>query len=1359
LPDSSTHVNEVVTIRDSDSENGQQEDREAEAKEIKKLPTEKEHVSISKVQKLENATVNCELSSDLSVAYFSGKKQRKRLCEDPDDKKKIKKHALEHNSRPPDDMSAIQSEVCDRTSKYEGVYELEKVMHSFCTSRTPLDIAHESKIVSAHLSSGAVNSESVEPVSLPSEFRNRTNTSSASDVPIHSVPTSFGTAASIQKEFGKEPCSSVFTNSSTTTSRQTTGAESEILNCSGSDSVMMNTTVVSVPSGVAKYKSKVVETAVQHTVESGDRTEMLNSKANKNKCPPVTKKEAPFVDNLLGIPALLTCGLNEKRSEQNLKTALCKEPNNKEISISDAKHASKHSERQSPTDNNFTGGLGNVAAHTSITSEADIRNEDAVTSGSGMYITAGDTLMPEVSVEMEKNGVPSFLCGRNKSSGSNSIIGTKNNEQFSAAWECNLEETSVQTKEWDKTRKSNRTLSILPESCSLEFSHTVSKQEQVSKSEQGVFFSNKEVKAQSHCCTTFKRESTTYLKKPVNKKLKITEQSLDDSDKSGSSVVTKELDAVYAKQSESSVMATDDKVQTSNKSQLLKNAPALSIVSSGELSDDSEDADDDLVSLQLQEVLYGDKSKAKSKTSHFKYQDKHAQTVTKTEGSSGSAKQPAIKLEPLPTASPLSDNEQLVAKQKKSKLQRRRIVSVSSSSSNEDVELQGDQKKFQSPGRTKDHSNSDVHLLTEKRKLFLVSESSNDSDCVSAVENNAESVDESKSDTITQNAVDEYREKNNAQESKHSVDNSDSVEKIAVNEEVVTRICKNNAVVKLERLDENMLKSNGWVVSEPESQSLNYTLDEDIIVLGDDDDEYFPSSQIFDDQNNMSLKTECQDAAHDDPSFNKDLEDDDDVVFEDDDSDLDSDQWFRRLSQQDLEPEQTSELPPQQVQAQTKMRDKDSGRKSLKAVNVPQVISDDAGIEQELLASDFMKTDEGKLKQKQPVSKCKYNAKTLVIDAPPMPRRRAFQRGISAEVATRMYKEQTEIFQQPVKHRNPVSDTICKKETKPKEKEGHVSLCISDDPSVLTAKQKKQIADKRKEKLKAISEKEKAVAAALKKHAVKVPAEVRVKVTSKNRGAFLMEGADTKDAEKVSATAQLSVLSSAVKKVHLDVEKACSSLNIPKQGGVKSSVPRPKKRELRSSSHHDVEKASSSLNITKRDGVKSSVAQPKKREVRSSSAPARSIKDLPRIPKISEQSSASKNVDLEVCPSAEVETITEDMPPSSPIVKTLASTRSTKRKKNVCFKKDSELVEIREIPLAENSRRIPVAHMKDAPTPRKILNNQLQQKGPDLEEVLYDILCWNPKWLEVSHKYCNSTGLFSGVLLRMLFYCTQILAN
>ncbi|KDR21193.1 uncharacterized protein LOC110828310 [Zootermopsis nevadensis] len=1318
LPDSSTSENEVVIIVDSDSENDLQECREAEAKETKNLPTEKKHVISSKVPRLENATMNQETSSALPVTYpsvffYNREKPKKRLCDDPDDKIKIKRHVYEQNSRPPDDMSnkktAHQSEVCNRNSKCEVVYKLGEDINTFNRSETILDTAQESKIVGDHLTSGAANSKSVEPVFQSSFF------------PESYV--SVQTAVCTKRRFDSEPLSTTFTDCKTTTHRQTAEAESEILNHSTNDSLTLNRTMVF---GVTEHKSEEMEIALQHSIKNRFWTELFNSKTNENRCSPVTKTDVPFLDdNSQRIPVVLTSSLNKNESEQNFKI----EPSNKELAISDTKNSSRHNERQSPkgskslcfdlseankcvgTDstvhsfNNFTGDSGYAVAHSSFTLESNLRTDSVITSESGTCVSEGDNLIPEVAVEREKDGVPFSLCGKSKSNRYSSS-GIINDKQFPAAQECKSGKNSTQNKELNEKRKSYKMQNILSEPYSVEFSHIVSKCEQVSKSEQAVFFINKEVNDESCSYTNFKKQSPKYLETPVKKKLKMSEQSVGGSHKSGSSIVLKEPDIVSAKQNESVVISVDNKVRTGNKSHLLENVPTLNVINSHDFEDD-EDAHDNLVSLRLQEVVYNDESKAKSNPPHVKYQDKHPKTIGKIKGSSGSAKQPVVKCGPLPAASLSSDDEQLVAKQKKGKLQRQRILFDSSSSSDEVVELQGKQKKLESAGETKGNSNSHVHLMKGKMKLLP----SSDDDRVLVIKSSPESLDEvttsnGKSDILVRNgvnSVDECKEKNTVQDNKHRVDSSNSVGKTMVNEELFASIFKSKAIVKLERLDENILKSNGLVVSEPESESLNYTLDEDIIVISDDDDDYFPSSQIFDDQNMSSLKalkTECQDAVNEDPSFNKDIEDDD-VPFEDDDSDLDN-QWFKRLSQQDLEP--TSALPPQ-LQAETKTKDRFSRQKSLKDVNLPQVVVDDVRIQEELLASDLCKADEKvKLKRRRSVDKCQSNVKAFIIDAPPLPPRRAFLRGISADEAARIYKEQNESCQQPVKHRiSDTSDKRRKRKRKEKKKEDHVHLPISDDLRFLTAKEKKKIADKRKEKLRAISEKEKAVAAASKKHSVKVPAEVRIKVTNKNRGAFLTEGAEkTNDVSKFCATAQTSVLSSVVKELHRDAEKNSSSLNVSKQDGVRSSTP-----------------------------------QPRKCESRLSSAPARFIKDLPRIPKISERLSASKSVDVEVPPGAKVDTITEDVPPlltsgfsSSPITKTLAPARSTKGKKRVTFKKDSELVEIRVIPVAEDSRLLPVAHKKDAPTPRNIFSNQLQQKGPDLEEVLYDIVCWNPKWLE-----------------------------
>ena len=175
----------------------------------------------------------------------------------------------------------------------------------------------------------------------------------------------------------------------------------------------------------------------------------------------------------------------------------------------------------------------------------------------------------------------------------------------------------------------------------------------------------------------------------------------------------------------------------------------------------------------------------------------------------------------------------------------------------------------------------------------------------------------------------------------------------------------------------------------------------------------------------------------------------------------------------------------------------------------------------------------------------------------------------------------------------------------------------------------------------------------------------RIKVTDKNRGTFLMEGAESTDGvAQILNITDPSVLSAAVQKIHLDLEK------IPKQSGTKNSAPQPKRHESGSSS-------------------------------------VRSIKTLPRIPRLSEWASSSISVrEPEVRSGAKVETSLLDRFPKStiPILRTSAPTRNTKEKKKVCLKNFSEMLQIHVILVARGSHLLPVAHKKDAPTPRKVVS-------------------------------------------------------
>jgi len=57
------------------------------------------------------------------------------------------------------------------------------------------------------------------------------------------------------------------------------------------------------------------------------------------------------------------------------------------------------------------------------------------------------------------------------------------------------------------------------------------------------------------------------------------------------------------------------------------------------------------------------------------------------------------------------------------------------------------------------------------------------------------------------------------------------------------------------------------------------------------------------------------------------------------------------------------------------------------------------------------------------------------------------------------------------------------------------------------------------------------------------------------------------------------------------------------------------------------------------------------------------------------------------------------------------------------------MLQIHGIPVARGSRHLPVAHKKDAPTPRKIFSQRPQQKDLDLADILYNVLCQDSKWM------------------------------
>lgn len=1242
----------MVIITDSDSESGAQDSREAEAKDSRKQPAKEEHGVSPKVPGLGDATTSLETSLNLSVensGMFSGsvKRERKRQYEEPDDVTKIKKCTCEQKSRRLEKRAATRtaskSEVLDIVSDCDETEE--KNVNTSRGSVTALDIAGDTGLASDCVTSAA--------------------------------------------------------------SKTTQNAEPEVLHHCRTDSITMDMTAVSLPVGGMECESEEMQIGLQNSIRStvceGFRTKLLNSRV-----PCLIKKDVESLDNnLQKISPVSACAVNKEKHEHFMKPAL-----HNEHPVADVKGASKHSsEGPSCTvrKKSLSLGIKNVnkwlgtdkAQHagsagvcTSSMLESCVTNEGARIAESSRCITSHDKAVSQLNVEVQKCAASCSFYGRDNHSGSHSDTVTSNRAELPTAQKYNSHETSVWSKGLGTKIKSNED-NILPSSCSVDV-NDVFKCEEVLKSEPDISLGNQDITAELYS----RDKNAECLNKPVKKKLKRTDESVSGNYKSSLSLVSREPRTVLCKGNKSIVVTGGDGIVTHEKSHLLSGAPELAI---NDISNSYVDGDDFQLPVQHPGISYSNKNKSKLNIPPDNCHDKHME-------SSGVLEHHALETENSPVEALISDDkEQLVAKKGKKKPKRKRIVSVLSSS-DEDFEMEGCRKELESPKQIMGNGKSSIQLLKGKQALPCTSENGTKSDCLQFEKTRTESVDEvstgsSKSRVSIQNSVssvEDYKGKNIAQVNKNA-GNSGFVEGETLEDEQFAQICKRKLVVKLERLSDDLCTSDNVVVSEPANQSLNYTLDEDIIVVSGDSDEDFPSSQIFDDQkpNAELLKTEGKDVAHEELVFHKVVEDVDELVLEDDDSDFD-DNWFKKLSQQDLECEAVSDLPVQHLPRETGRKDTGSREGSWTDVSLPQVAADGEGTEEVSLAGDLLKTGhEVKHQIKEQVNKRTYNAKTLIIHPPPLPPRRAFRRGISAEAATRMYKKQMDVCQQAVKPRKIVSNAGSKKEPDPKEKEVKLHVSIPDDPRNLTAKQKKQIADKRKEKLKAISEKEKMLALASKKDSLKVPAEVRVKVTNKNRGAFLIEGAEsTAGGAKVSNIATMSVSSSAMRQLHLDVG------NLPKQGGSKDSA-----------------------------------SQPRKRESRSSSAPGGSVKASWRIPRLSDQPSSSAVTKPEVLSGTKVETTSLDRFPISssafptlPILKTFAPTRNTTERKTVCFKNDSELVQVHVIPVAEDSRLLPVACKKDAPTPRKVVSKQLQQKGPDLEEVLYHILCWNPQWLMVSHK-------------------------
>ncbi|KAJ4427930.1 hypothetical protein ANN_23940, partial [Periplaneta americana] len=1279
LPDSSTTEHELVVITDSDSEKGTGESREAQAKEVsRKRNAEWNDKQEPKVPCLEKTTIKNMPSCSLKTSENAATREVNKV---PDMRKDEVSHCKQ-DLKLSHDLLNNSTDICSRSA-----VELEDKVNSSYESKSVMDVTVQSKQVERLSPSELTVSENVQNKfdSAQSSPVDGINTSKdVNNRHRHSSNDSSIITPILKRRFDSLPISNTIV------------AEVVDKDISRTESLTTNVPVVEVRKGShVRESSQEKKMSGTSTSVSGGLTkhsvEFNSNNASSKVIQPLSSALRHMISGDENIVDITDCDDDdvtavEQKTNNSLTT--CHEIGVHNMNATVCKDSIKKRSLVDSDDSNSKT-VTEVKSSVSETSSSSVLSVGAVkhpgSSKKHLSVTNKD------SFKLEGNEITQISRERLTDS-STTRVETTNKKNLVLLKENDLQEKS--SREEENKRKSSKS------------DETFAKLTHIISSDKTKELVQNCLEKPSSSIKFRRRQSTESSEKPSQEEWKL------------------------------------GKRKSENLSELIvcekskKNIPAKYKIDSHLLIDEDGNNEDNNDSDSNDNIIFTkrlgvDCNISLTESNRKQSLGKENKQISKSKGSEGDK---FTKSETL--SETVMDDEPLIRNEKK----RRRCRFISSSSSDEDIIFEKNKKRSNSVALAFDSK------LKESRKLSSSSDNSN-FDSNSLRRNNFESASDRlsvKSDLLE---VD-------------SKDCSKSANVPKVDDELIASICKNKPVVKLERLDKDILNPSDCAAAKSENDSLNYTLDEDIIVISDDDDEYFPSSQIFDEQKPPTQSNKDRDVLED-MSFNRVPEDDDDdgSVFVDDDSDLEEDQWFKRLSQQEVDLEPLPE-PAFDKLKNVEIKKEDSRDVLLQSKIIPHTSCEDGREEPvrgvldkpqkitEFVSDNLLKADiEAQTKQNESSTKSKLSGKLMIIDAPPMPPRRASQRGISAEEATRIYKERKEQKKpksiSSEKSKCTVSDASFLSPKLKLKKNSRRSSAPPEDLSNLSARQKKQIADQRKEKLKALTEKEKAAAAASKEQSTRVPAKVRIKVTRKNRGAFLTEGAD--DTEDELPTAQTTV-SGVKKSSHVAEEKLVSSKNLKEQGTVKSNIPAPKKIDSRSSSAPSVDTIKNLPRIPKLSGrpssVKSANAQvPSK--ISSDVEFGNASDNLPKIQNL--QLSSIKSADADVPPkissNMEFERVSEkmsmsaksttDIYPLRPIIKSLTATKC-KEKKRVRFKSDSELVAMRTIPVEENSRLLPVAHKKDAPTPRKIVNNQQLFKGPNLQEVLYDILCWNPLWLEVS---------------------------
>ncbi|CAG2060830.1 unnamed protein product, partial [Timema podura] len=580
----------------------------------------------------------------------------------------------------------------------------------------------------------------------------------------------------------------------------------------------------------------------------------------------------------------------------------------------------------------------------------------------------------------------------------------------------------------------------------------------------------------------------------------------------------------------------------------------------------------------------------------------------------------------------------------------------------------------------------------------------------------------------------------------------------------------------------------------------------DIIII-DDEDEQFPSSQIFDsspdpEENKASITEENKIDEFEDDLFQP----------ENDLASSDEDEWFSKLSQND-KIENSSALEEQRLEiadglALKNIIEEDSEEEIFsvrKQNSVKRTILDDEDEDEDEdnhddesnesftfglpnnFRNDAQELDEKSKPPLEEISKSNEKfekksavklGKSLLIDAPPMPPRRASNRGISIAEAERLYNDKATLVS---KHRkitekkNLPSDQNDKSSGKRKHASSGKDSGSSKDLTKSSEKTK-SLVDKRKAKLKEISQKHKESSeAVLNDNYNKVKAKARIKVTDKNRGAFLTEELNKSDKpSKISKESESKYIKTSsdinnirpnfVESGHgLQESHSWKKKDTFKVANVSDKLNKPGKSLTTSKTLMKIAKTSLNSNVKPNNPPQESLSRKTttndNRKAQNDSSLLKKINtnldealpscsNLQRIPRLS-----FKDLDNPGPMTTSVLSRTHQTPIRSTrgiLVQqnknkpetSNAFSKNCVGRKSVQFKDEEHLKEVHNFPLEETSLMKPVSMLKDKPfkkyNVKDVPYNEVANKYnyPSLDDVICKICTWKPTWFE-EQKRCD----------------------